>query len=235
MGRSKNRVVTSVVALVAVLALGAVAIAQSGGPQTDEVQATLDFKHFKGKFRECPGQDGLYGESEITVVGTSEGDPRLTGDFEAKFRYLDLVDGPEALIGTVDGKLVVRDPATGKKKVDAKFNAVDKDDETIGFLVGQAKDKGSGPEPTAGAGDLFANFRFEFVEAEGPNGEPGFDVVGKIGGTSDSPQRPAVIQSGKCSGPFERDESELPRFFPEEGASASRASAAPRGWSRLAR
>jgi hypothetical protein len=226
---------SAALALIAGLGLsaGAVAIAGddndggSGRPQTDEVTATVDFTHFEGRFRGCTGEDGEYTEAHVTVTGTSTGDSRLTGEVEARVHFLDLEVGPEAVIGTNRGRFIVRDPATGKKKVDAHIYAVTKNEETLkGFMRGKVNDEGVPPEPTAGAGELFANFRVLVVEVPG---DPGFDFEGQIGGTG-SEQMPAVIQSGRCSGPFERSETDLPS---DEAAAAARALGGPSGWGGL--
>jgi hypothetical protein len=111
--------------------------------------------------------------------------------------------------------------------VDARIYAVTKNEESLtGFMRGSVNDEGVPPEPTAGAGKLFANFRV--LELEVP-GDPGFDLEGQIGGTG-SEQMPAVIQSGRCSGPFERFETDLPS---DEAAAAARASGGPSGWGGL--
>lgn len=202
--RSKRRVVAVAVAVLSVFALGSAAFAGGGG-DTDEVLATLDFSRVQGQFRLCEGQDGTYDEEKGVASGTSTGDPRLSGRFEVHFTSLDRLTD-EGHLGTVRGTFEVFDPDTGKKKVDATFHFVQRYGEERGVIVGRVVDEGTGPsEETTGAGTLVANVQISFVEEDGT-----FDVVGQIGGTSDSTQMPAVIQRGHCTGPFEDFAFDLP-------------------------
>lgn len=192
------------VPLLFVLGLGTAALA-GGGRDTDEVLATLDFAHFEGKFRLCDGQDGTYDEERGVASGTSTGDPRLSGPFEMHFESLDRLTD-EGHLGTVRGTFEVSDPDTGKKKVDAVFHLVQRYGEERGLIFGNVSDQGTGPtEETIGAGTLMANALVSFVEEDG-----NFDVVGQIGGTSDSTEMPALIQQGGCTGPFEDFAFDLP-------------------------
>lgn len=165
-----------------------------GGGDTDEVLATLDFTRFEGRARLCEGQDGTYDEETGVASGTSTGDPRLSGRFEMRFTSLDRLSD-EGHLGTVRGRFEVFDPVTGKKKVDAAFQLVQRYGEELGLIVGKVADQGT----------LMANTRISFVEANGT-----FDIVGQIGGTSELKEMPALIQGGGCTGPFEPFAFDLP-------------------------
>lgn len=202
--RSK-RAVAVALPLVAVLGFGTAAVA-GAGKDVDEVVTMLDFTRFEGRFRLCEGQDGTYDEEMGVASGVSTGDPRLSGRFEMHFKSMDRLSD-EGHLGTVSGEFEVFDPDTGTKKVDAEFQLVQRYGEERGLIYGKVADQGTGPgEETTGAGTLVANTRISFVEVNGA-----FDVVGQIGGTSDSKDMPAVIRSGKCSGPFERFAFDLPQ------------------------
>lgn len=179
----------------------AVAIASHDGrPQTDPVMAVQTFTHIEGKFRLCDGQDGPYLQQRFTATGTSTGDPRLTGNVEVRARHdvLNLA----TFFGAIEAKYVIRDPSTRKKKFEGEFQAAVAQDISQGFLRGKVQDEGTGSnEETSGAGDLFANIRTTFH----PNGA----VTSQIGGATDG-RNPAVIQSGQCSGRWERFESDIP-------------------------
>ncbi len=72
-----------VIALAALLALAvsgiAIAQAASNGPRTDRVGAVFTLERVKSNARTCQGNDGVYTEDHATYVGTSVGDPRLSG------------------------------------------------------------------------------------------------------------------------------------------------------------
>lgn len=191
--------------LLAVVGVGTAALAGGGG-DADEVVAMLDFTRFEGGFRLCEGQDGTYDEEMGVASGISTGDPRLSGRFEMHFKSMDRLTD-QGHLGTVSGKFEVFDPDTGTKKVDAEFHLVQRYGEQRGLIHGKVADQGTGPgEETMGTGTLVANARISFVEVNGA-----FDVVGQIGGTSESKDMPAVIRSGKCSGPFEQFAFDLPQ------------------------
>lgn len=215
---SKRKRLTCVLALVAALGMGAAAFAVQSTPKTDEVQATLDFTRAEGKGRTCEGSGGRFDDEEIRATGTSTGDARLAGNFEMQLEILDRSDEEaDTALGTTQGRFIVRDSETGKVKVDARIHAVDKDDEVIGFIRGQAKGEDGGA--------LFANFRIEFTETiDEAAGTGTFDVAGQIGGTTDSSEMPAVIQSGQCKGASEKFafDDEIPGTFPLEQSTQER-------------
>jgi hypothetical protein len=185
-----------------VFGVSAVAIAaKDNRPQTDPVEATHTFRHIEGKFRLCEGQDGPYIDQRITGTGTSTGDPRLTGDLEV-IGHRDITN-LEKFFGTFEGRLLIRDPATGRKKVDADFQGAVAQDISQGFVHGKVLDEGVGPdEETLGAGELFANYRVTFHSSGA--------ITAQLGGTTTDTRLPAVIQSGHCTGPWEQFEFDLP-------------------------
>ena len=214
------------------LGVGAAAFAVQSGPKTDEVVATLDFMRVEGKGRTCEGRDGTYDSAKVRATGTSSGDPRLAGKFEVEIDVLDKFDEETgALLGTTQGKFIVRDPQTGKVKVDARILAVDKDEEIIGFVRGQAQGEDGG--------DLFGNLRINFVEEIDEDAGTGtFDVEGQLGGTTVSREMPAVIQSGQCKGRFERFAFDLPQTFeldPPQARSAPNSAGDGSGWRGIGR
>jgi hypothetical protein len=180
-----------------IFGLTAVAVASHGNrPQTDSVMALQTYTHIEGKFRECEGRDGPYLQQRFTVTGTSTGDPRLAGDVEVRIQrdLLNLATG----FGTFHARLVIRDSSTGRKKVAGEWQAVTAQDISQGLLRGEVRDEGV----VSGRGELFANIRTRFH----PNGA----VTSQIGGVTDG-RNPAVIQSGRCTGRWERFEADIPR------------------------
>ncbi len=210
---AKKRVALAVtMPLLSVLGLGGAALAGRGA-DIDEVQATLDFARFEGKFRLCVGLDGIYDEGMGTASGISAGDSRLSGRFAMHFQSLDRLTD-EGHLGTVSGRFEVFDPDTGRRKVNAEFRLVQRSGEELGLIFGNVADHGTGPgEETTGTGTLTANTRISFVEVNGA-----FDVIGQIGGTSDATAMPAVIQSGGCTGPYEQFAFDLPTSETEQAA-----------------
>lgn len=184
-----------------IFGLTAVAVASHGNrPQTDSVMAVQTYTHIEGKFRECEGQDGPYLQQRFTATGTSTGDPRLTGDVEVRVHrdLLNLATG----FGTFHARLVIRDPSTGRKKVEGEWQAVTAQDISQGLLRGEVRDEGvATSEETSGRGELFANIRTRFH----PNGA----VTSQIGGATDG-RNPAVIQSGRCTGRWEKFGADIP-------------------------
>lgn len=189
-----GRGVTRAVALlgVAVLAVAAVAVASGDNrPQADAVTADIVFTHLKGKFRQCEGQDGMYSENRITFTGTSTGDPRLSGDVEMEFH--ELVNFTQE-VGPMAGRIVIRDPATGQKKVNGTIDGTGPLDMVQGVIVARAQDEGGGSEETTGSGDLYANFRLNYSDA---------GVAMEIGGETADTRLPASISSGECRTKYE--------------------------------
>ena len=179
----------------------AVAIAShSNRPQTDPVMAVTTYTHIEGKARLCDGQDGQYLQQRFTAIGTSTGDPRLTGNVEvhAQHDLLNLGTG----FGAIHAKYVIRDPRNRKRKFDGVFQAAVTQEISQGFLRGKVLDDGVDTnEETSGDGELFANIRTTF-HANGA-------VTSQIGGTTDG-RNPAVIQSGHCTGAWEKFAFDIP-------------------------
>ena len=100
-------------ALMAVLGVSAAAIAAGGGPQIDQVAAEITYTHVQLDFRTCEGREGVFEEDRVRVLGTSEGDASLTGNVKVTVKALFELETGEA---TQNGRLVIRDPDTGRKK-----------------------------------------------------------------------------------------------------------------------
>jgi hypothetical protein len=194
----RARVIGLAVAAVGMLAVAAGALASmSERPRTDEVLARLTFVSVEGKERFCTGDDGEYREARELVTLSSTGDPRLTGIAEFRLRVLDnFTTG----LGTSEGSVVIRDLATRRRKVEGRFWSVNAGTTVYGFISAHVNDNRSGGEDEDDGDDngsmgtrLFAHLRFSFL-----------DFTGQIGGTWTEPRSPAVIQSGRCTGPFQR-------------------------------
>ena len=195
-------------ALVAVLGVSAAAIAAGGGPQIDQVAAEITYTHAQVDFRFCEGPEGEFEEDRVRVFGTSEGDASLTGDVEVTIKVLNEFGTGES---TQQGRLVIRDPDTGRKKVVATFTDAGVAEVFQGVLVGSLRPDGD---------NLVANWRTTFHE----NGA----ITAQIGGEAADGRLPAVVTSGRCKGPFERVEVEFPP--PEADLASTRASGQRVGW-----
>lgn len=212
-------------ALFAVLVLSAAALAQSGGaPRVDRVEATVIFTHVSTKTRVCEGQDGEYAEQRVRATGTATGAARLSGNLTFDLELLvELATGD----GFEQGKVVIRDPATGKRKVVANEVDAGVDEISQGMLFGrihggQGDDADDDDDGGGGRGErLFANWRITFHE----NGA----VTAQIGGEAADGRLPAVAVSGRCTGPFESAEFDLPPP-PAATATATRSSGRRIGW-----
>lgn len=181
-----------VAAIVGLCAFSATAIAgHDRRPQTDQVSARIVFGPAQVNEQPCAGLDGTHIQGTVTGQGTSTGDPRLSGNVAIRVQGLFSEQG-----GIETGRLVIRDPATGRKKADASFTSVLRDEISQGLLVGRVFDEGSGGEETTGAGRFVANWRVTF----GPT------VMAQIGGMAADGRLPAVIQSGRCPGASDDDD-----------------------------
>jgi hypothetical protein len=197
---ARPRSIAAAVALVALPAGAGLALAQNDGrddgrPRTDPVRARAVLTEDDTKFRTCQGKDGAYIEAKSKVRGTATGDPRLRGAIKAKVRDFFNLDTGD---GTFRGRFVVRDARTGRVKVVAKLLGVDHrvegGDEIAGLIRGEARRNKARNLP---GGELVANFRLKF-----PEDPPGPPVV-QIGGSWTNSLIPAVIQKGRCTGPFQ--------------------------------
>jgi hypothetical protein len=208
--------------MVALGVLGVVAAAVAAGgrqPDTDSVAATVVFSHVEGKTRSCEGVDGEYAEQQVTVTGTSTGDPRLSG--KVTFSVYVIVN-VENGVGTESGTIRIQDAQTGRTKVKARVKDAGVTEIWQGLAFGQVRDSGSSGEETSGSGEIHANYRITFM----PNGA----VVMQIGGESADGRRPGVIFSGKCRGKYERFESDIPP--PATATARTRVASPTVGWLR---
>ncbi len=196
------------VALVAVLGVSAAAIGAGGGPQIEQVSADITYTHVRVDFRLCEGAGGEYEEDRVLVQGVSVGDPSLSGDVEVTIKVINEAETGES---TQSGRMVIRDPDTGRKKAVATFTDAGVAEVFQGMLVGSLKPGGQ---------NLVANWRTTFHE----NGA----ITAQIGGEAADGRLPAVVTSGRCTGPFERVEFDLPP--PEEELSRAQASGLRVGW-----
>jgi hypothetical protein len=199
----RKRRAAAVLAVLTVVGVSAAAIAGNGGPpRVEQVEASITYTHVVGKERICEGRDGgVFAEQkQVRVTGTATGDPRLSGNVTLNVRrlFIDIESGD----GFWRGTLVIR--GSGKKKLHARFNEGGIAEIFQGSLVGSVRRHGT----------LYANWRTTFHE----NGA----VTSQIGGVAADGRLPAVVLSGRCRGPFERFEADLPAP-PTDGARQSRA------------
>ena len=195
-------------ALMVVLGASAAAIASGGGPKIDQVQATITYTFVELEQRSC-GPEGEFTEQRVRGLGTAEGDARLTGDVEVRLKLLNEGATGESF---QKGKLIIRDPETGRKKVVARFVDAGVAEIFQGVLVGTVR---------RGSKDLIANWRTTF-HANGA-------ITAEIGGEAADGRLPAIVTRGGCKGPFESSELEIPP--PDEEATAARRAPSQRvGW-----
>jgi hypothetical protein len=194
-------------ALIGVLAVSAAAIAGGGGPKIDPVEATITYTFVEVHYRSCLGPgDEHFTEQRLHVLGTAEGDKRLAGDVEVRLRLLNEDSTGESF---QRGRLVIRDPDSGRKKVVARFVDAGVAEIFQGTLVGNVK---------RGSKDLIANWRTTFHE----NGA----ITAQIGGEGSDGRLPAIVMRGRCKGPFDYLEYNIPT--PETAAASTRRT--PKQW-----
>ena len=198
----------STLAAIGLLVAATVALAHDDSrPQVDPAAAEIVITHLKGKTRSCEGQDGFYQENKnVVATGTSTGDSRLSGLVTIKWEEIFNVD-VDPLTGEAGpfvGRIVIRDPVTGKKKMQGEFHNAGPLDMVQGVIVGTVFAEGTGPdEDSLGSGDLIAHWRITY----GENGS----ITAQIGGGNAPDTRfPASISSGSCTGPFEMVENDVP-------------------------
>jgi hypothetical protein len=198
-------------ALAVALGATAFAIAASGGPRAEQVEATITYTHAQIAERFCEGSEGEFAEQRVVATGTATGDPRLSGDVVLRITLLNESATGESF---QQGTLVIRDPDTGRKKVVARVGDGGVAEIFQGSLVGAVQ---------PGGWQLFANWRTTFH----PNGS----ITSQIGGEAADGLLPAVVIKGRCTGPFDRFEVDLPA--PEDAAASNSASARRMGWSKF--
>jgi hypothetical protein len=186
-----------------------VAIAASGGPRAEQVEATITYTHAQIAQRFCEGPEGEFAEQRVVAFGTATGDPRLSGDVVIRLRLLNESATGESF---QRGKLVIRDSDTGRKKVVARFADGGVAEIFQGSLAGTVR---------PGGWSLFANWRTTF-HANGA-------ITAQIGGEAADGRLPAVVIKGRCTGPFERFEVDLPA---PEDAAAARSASERVGWTK---
>ena len=192
----RKRLTAAVVALCALLGATTVAVAGDDDlPRTQRVEASIVFTHAASRSRLCEGPQGPFLEQRVVATGNANGD--FAGAVTVRLELLfELATGD----GYEQGTLVIRDPASGRKIVDARFDNADIDEISQGSLAGRVR--GDGLEASDDGARLFANWRITF----GENGS----VTAQIGGVALDGRLPAIAISGRCTGPFESDESDIP-------------------------
>ena len=188
----KRSVATGVV--LGVLGVAAVSMAATTSPPTvEQLEADIVFTHVTGKLRTCPGEDGvLWTEALFTATGTASGDPALSGDVSARFSVLASEQG-----GYNEGWLRIHEPGTARWKARGRFFQSEIEEIDQGILVGEVRD------PRSRGGDrlrLFAGMRTLF----------GDTFTAQLGGEVPDGRLPATATGGRCTGPFERFDIDVP-------------------------
>jgi hypothetical protein len=207
---AKRSVATGVV--LGVLGVGAVSVAAMTGPPTvEELEADIVFTHVSGKLRTCTGADGVpWTEAFFSATGTATGDHALSGDVSARFTVLASDQG-----GYNHGWLRIREPGTARWKARGRFFQSEFEEIDQGILVGEVRDQGSRRGTPL---RLFAGMRTLF----------GATFTAQLGGEVPDGRLPATATGGRCTGPFERFEIDVPA--PGQDQRAARAGAGLPGW-----
>jgi lipopolysaccharide export LptBFGC system permease protein LptF len=182
--RGRRRWIAAAVLAVVVLGGAAVALAASGAPRTESIMAKARFTAAEGKFRICQGEGSLYQEDTFVATGQATGDARFTGPITARISQLRTIDEQ---LGTAEGSFEIRDAVTGFRKVRATFSGVIFGGKTYSFAVGKVFN-------TDGTWMALSANQRSFPEAGAPTLQ--------LGGDFTDTHIPAVIQRGKCSGPW---------------------------------
>jgi hypothetical protein len=201
-------------ATVVTVVLGSCAVAVAavtGSPVAEPVQAQIVFDHVAGKSRSCAGADGrTYFESIYTVTGTATGTEELSGD--VSFRVHAFVN--DAGVGVDRAAMRILDPETGVWRARGSVANAYTPDIAQGIITGQTRI----PPNTGERFRLFAGFRVTFND-DG-------SVTAQIGGEVADTRLPAVQVGGRCGGPFEPFEADIPA---PGGQATSRGSRSPGG------
>jgi hypothetical protein len=194
------------------LASSAAAVAAiTGPPHFERVQAQIVFDHAVGKGRSCQGSDGqTYYENIYTVTGTATGDEQLTGN--AVFHVHAFVN--EAGDGLDRGTMRILDPATGAWKAQGSLVNAYAPGIVQGVIAGNTR---IAPHARGERLRLVAGFRVTFHDDA--------SVTAQIGGDVADTRLPAVQMGGRCTGPFEPFEQDIPAPGGNSAAQAPGASA----------
>jgi hypothetical protein len=202
MGKRKRTAAVAAV-LLPLLGATAAAIAQTNGePKIESVEASIVWTHISGAFRVCENSAGVefVEEKNLVLTGVSTGHPRLSG--VAIARTPRLFYELETNAGWDQGTLRIRDPNTNRVKVKARFFESSIAEIFVGSLVGRVR----------GYGTLVAIWR--------TTGQENGALTSQIGGEAPDGRMPAVIASGRCTGPFQAYDADIPA----PGARAQRGS-----------
>jgi hypothetical protein len=168
----------------------------SGPPRTDPVVATYDADLVAADETFCQGQDGFYRDSFDTFKGVIVSpDPRLTGP---------LINHAHSILNVTTGwglehnHLIVRDPVTGKKKVDWRARTIISPGGVVnGVVFGTVQANGGLP-----AGVIQGNARgtIDFVSRK-----VSFEIGSGNTGAKNG-ENTAAIQSSSCKGADDEDD-----------------------------
>jgi hypothetical protein len=177
----RKRTIWFILAGLAALVLGGVAVAGGGGAQTDDATATFSADQVKRfKSRTCTGADGEYRIIHAVLSGKVESttDPLLVGELRL---HLKSVYNTTEGLGWAVGKAHIRNEAADPDtRARASFKAVNKGGNLEGMLVG-----GAG----APHWKLLATFSAKLADT-------GAVTEGKIG--MESSDNPALLYRGGC-------------------------------------
>lgn len=197
--RPRPVIVLPLAAVTAVTAFGGYAVAGLGDrkPQTDQAVASLTGERRVFVRQEvCQGRDGEYRKAVEVFGGVSQSDdPRLSGALTVRIKSF-INRSPDQQEGTARGRIVIRDPASGRKKVEAHFDAVSDDGATFeGLLVGRVRAADGDDKAPGGRQRIVANF---FGRFDAMDNEKDFAVTLGQEPPTDSARNSAVVQSGSC-------------------------------------
>jgi hypothetical protein len=169
---------------------------QKGRPRTEPVSGTLAASPVNVKQRICQGEDGTYIDIRGTFAGEiTSSDPRLTGELEftAERAIVNVVTG----YGTFRGQFRILDPMTGRRKAEGEFfTVITEASLNHGFAVGTLSSRRG-----ASSGREEGESSERFLASYNATMDAALNVTGHFGDAGD-PRLPAVIQTGRCSGPF---------------------------------
>jgi hypothetical protein len=167
--------------------------AMTGPPTVELLEADIVLHACHRQVAHLPGCGrGTLDRSLFTATGTASGDPALSGDVSARFSVLASEQG-----GYNEGWLRIREPGTARWKAHGRFFQSEIEEIDQGIFVGEVRD------PRSRGGDrlrLFAGMRTLFGET----------FTAQLGGEVPDGRLPATATGGRCTGPFERFDIDVP-------------------------
>ena len=200
MTHERSRVILVATVFAGALGLGPVSALASpqppDGPRTEAATGTFSASPVNVKQRTCEGDDGAYLELRGTFAGQIvSSDPRLTGELEftARRALVNVTTG----LGAFEGRFRILDPESGRQQAEGEFfTVVTEGSLNHGFAVGTLSDAA-----LAGEDEPRGRPSERFFASYNATLDAALNATGAFGGVGD-PRTPAVIQTGRCRGPF---------------------------------